>query len=129
MRLYQFATMGTALLFVFLFAQLVFTPIAFVEGLGLEATATTSILCRRAAMFMIGLAALLFGARRLQHSQARQTISFSTALVMTGLACMSSIELIRGTVNSSIWIAIVIETLSTVLFWISFFTNIKTKNS
>lgn len=126
MKLYKIATIGTSLLFVFLFAQLFFTPVAFVEGLGLEANLGTSILCRRASMFMIGLAILLFGAQRLEHSSARQTISFSTAITMTGLAALSSFEMVRGTVNNSIWIAIVIETISAVLFWIVFLKNIKT---
>jgi len=127
MRLYKIAAFGTSLLFVFLFAQLFFTPVAFVEGLGLEATLTTSVLCRRAAMFMLGLAALLFGVRKLAHSSIRQTICLSTAIIMTGLACLSSFEMVRGTVNNSIWIAIIIETISAVLFWITLFINWKTK--
>jgi hypothetical protein len=123
MNTYKIASIGTSILFVFLFAQLFFTPIAFVKDLGLEPTLTTSILCRRASMFMIGLAILLFGVRKLSHSQIRQTICLSTAITMTGLACLSSFEMIRGTVNNSIWVAIIIETISAILFWIVFFKN------
>jgi len=129
MKLYKIATIGTSLLFVFLFAQLFFTPVAFVEDLGLEPTLATSILCRRTSMFMLGLAILLFGVRKLEHSSIRQTICLSTAITMTGLACLSSFELIRGTVNNSMWVAIIIETLSATLFWITFFSNMKTKTS
>lgn len=127
MKPYKIATIGTSLLFVFLFAQLFFTPVSFVEGLGLEPTLTTSILCRRASMFMIGLAILLFGVRKLTHSSIRQTICLSTAITMTGLAALSSFEMIRGTVNNSIWIAIIIETISAILFWIVFFKNPRIK--
>lgn len=127
MKLYKIATIGTSLLFVYLFAELFFTPVAFVEDLGLEATLSTSILCRRAAMFMIGLAVLLFGVRKMVNSSIRQTICFSTAITMTGLACLSSFEMARGTVNSSIWVAIILETISAVLFWIVFFKNLRTK--
>lgn len=127
MNTYKIASIGTSILFVFLFAQLFFTPVSFVEGLGLEPTLTTTILCRRASMFMIGLAILLFGVRKLAHSSIRQTISLSTAITMTGLAALSSFEMIRGTVNNSIWVAIIIETLSATLFWIIFFKNPRIK--
>lgn len=80
MKLYKIAAIATSILFVFLFAQLFLTPVAFVEDLGLQATLATSILSRRASMFMIGLAVLLYGARKLQHSPARQTICLSAAL-------------------------------------------------
>lgn len=129
MKLYKIATIGTSLLFVFLFVQLFFTPVAFVEDLGLEATLSTSILCRRASMFMLGLAVLLFGVRKLEHSSVRQTISLSTSITMTGLAALSSFEMLRGTVNNSIWVAIVIETISAVLFWVVFFKNLRTKTN
>ena len=129
MKLYKIATIGTSLLFVFLFAQLFFTPVAFVEDLGLEATLSTSILCRRAAMFMLGLAVLLLGARKLEHSSVRQTISLSTAITMTGLACLSSYEMVRATVNSSIWVAIILETISAVLFWMVLFKNLSAKTN
>jgi hypothetical protein len=127
MKLYKIATIGTSLLFVFLFAQLFFTPVAFVEDTGVQATIATSILCRRTSIFMLGLALMLFGVRKLTHSSIRQTICISTAITMTGLACLSSFELIRGTVNNSMWTAIIIETISAFLFWIVFFKNMKAK--
>jgi uncharacterized membrane protein len=128
-NLYKITCIATSVLFVFLFAQLFFTPLAFVEDLGLQATLATSILARRASMFMIGLAVLLFGARKLQHSPARQTICLSAAITLTGLACLSTFEMFRGTVNDSIWVAIIIETICSVLFWIVFFKNLKTSTN
>lgn len=127
MKLYKITCIGTSLLFQFLFIQLFLTPVSFVESLGLQSSIATSVLCRRASIFMLGLAILLFCARKLPHSSIRQSICLSTGITMTGLACLSSFELMRGTVNHSMWTAIIIETLSATLFWITFFKNLKTK--
>jgi len=125
MKLYQITCIGTSLLFVFLFIQLFMTPVSFVENLGLQSSVATSVLCRRASIFMLGLSVLLFFARKLPHSSIRQSICLSTGITMTGLACLSSFELLRGTVNNSMWTAIILETLSATLFWITFFRNTK----
>jgi hypothetical protein len=65
----------------------------------------------------------------LPHSSVRQSICLSTGITMTGLACLSSFELIRGTVNHSMWTAIIIETSSAILFWITFFKYLKRKTA
>jgi len=129
LKLYKIASIGTSVLFVFLFAQLFFSPVAFVEDTGGQVTIATSILCRRTSMFMLGLAVLLFCARKLPHSSIRQSICLSTGITMTGLACLSSFELIRGTVNNSMWTAIIIESISAVLFWVVLFKNLQTKTA
>jgi hypothetical protein len=125
MKLYKITCTGTSLLFVFLFIQLFLSPVSFVENLGLQSNVGTSILCRRASIFMLGLSVLLFCARKLPHSSIRQSICLSTGIIMTGLACLSSFELLQGTVNNSMWTAIILETLSATLFWITFFRNTK----
>ena len=127
MKLYNIVSVGTSLLFIFLFAQLFFTPVAFVENMGLSFSVATSLLCRRASVFMLGLSVLLFSARKLPHSSARQTICLSTAITMTGLAFLSSFELIRGTVNHSMWTAIIFESISSILFWVVFLKNRQVK--
>jgi len=129
MKLYKITCICTSLLFVFLFIQLFFTPVSFVEDTGGQATIATSILCRRTSMFMLGLAVLLFCARKLPHSSIRQSICISTGITMTGLACLSSFELIRGTVNHSMWTAIILESLSAILFWIVLFKNLQTRTT
>jgi len=129
MKLYKITCMGTSLLFVFLFIQLFLTPVSFVESLGLPSSVATSVLCRRASIFMLGLSVLLFFARKLPHSSIRQSICLSTGITMVGLACLSSFELIRGTVNDSMWTAIIIESISAVLFWVVFFKNMRTKTN
>ncbi|HLP16049.1 MAG TPA: hypothetical protein VK470_07315 [Bacteroidota bacterium] len=125
MKLYNIVSVGTSLLFVFLFAQLFFTPVSFVEGIGLQSSTATTILCRRASMFMLGLSVLLFSVRRLPHSAMRQAICLSTGITMTGLAILSSTELMRGRVNDSMWTAIIIESILGILFWIVYFNNLK----
>lgn len=67
-------------------------------------------------MFMLGISVLMFGARDLPHSKARQIICMATGIIMFGLSCMGGYEFIREAVNSSIFIAIIIETI----LWISF---------
>jgi hypothetical protein len=76
---------------------------------------------------MMGISVLMFGSRNLPHSKARQIIFLATGIIMTGLACIGSYELIMNNVNSSILTAIFIETISGVSFIILFLINRKTK--
>ena len=128
MKLYSIATIGTSLLFLFLFIQLFFTPDAFVEDLGLQTSIPIPILGRRTAMFMLGFSVLLFGARKLIHSEARQWICLSTGITMFGLALLSTFEMIRQTVNNSIWTAIILETTSACLFFILYIKGLRNSN-
>jgi hypothetical protein len=48
---------------------------------------------------------------------------------MTGLACLSSFELMRGTVNNSMWVAIIIESISALLFRVVFVKNLRTNTN
>ena len=127
MNFFKIVSGLTSALFVYLFFQLFFRSDSFVSDIGLQPSETVSILCRRTSIFMLGLSLLLFSARKLPHSSARQFICFSTAITMIGLGCMGSFELIRGTVNSSMLTAITIETVLGTSFLILFFKNIKTK--
>jgi len=113
---YKIVSIATSVLFIYLFVQLLFTPSSFIEGLGLEASEAGCILARRASMFMLGISVLMFGTRNLPHSKARQVICMATGITMFGLSCMGSYEFIKGTVNSSILIAIICETV----LWVSF---------
>ena len=113
---YKIVSIATSVLFIYLFAQLLFTPSSFIEDLGLEASEAGCILARRASMFMLGISVLMFGARNLPHSEARQVICMATGITLFGLSCMGSYEFIKGTVNSSILIAIICETV----LWVSF---------
>lgn len=114
--LYKIISIATAVLFVYLFSQLFFGSDSFVKDLGLEPSITSLVLARRASMFMLGLAFLMFMSRNLPTSKARQIICLSTGITLFGLAFIGTFEFIKGNVNSSIIIAITIETI----LWISY---------
>jgi len=94
---YKILSIATSVLFVYLFSLLFFRSDSFVTDLGIEPSIASLVLARRAAMFMIGISVLLL-------------VSF------LGLSCMGTYELINGNVNSSIIVAIVIETI----LWVSY---------
>lgn len=111
MNFYKLICIANSVLFVFLSLQLLLTPVAFTSDMGLEPSVATSVLLRRAAMFMLGLAALTFCARGLQDRKARRCVCLSAAVTLLGLACMGTYEQFMGNVNESIFIAIGIESL------------------
>jgi len=113
---FKIISIATSLLFIYLFSQLFFMSDSFVKGLGMEPSIASLVLARRAAMFMLGVAVLMFASRNLPPSKVRQIICLSTGITFLGLSCMGTYEFINGHVNSSIFIAIVIETI----LWISF---------
>ncbi len=109
--LYKIVSVATSLLFLYLFVQLLFMPTSFIKDLGLQPSEAGCVLARRASMFMLGISVLMFGTRNLPHSKARQTICMATGITLFGLSCAGSYEYIKGTVNSSILIAIICETI------------------
>lgn len=106
----------TAVLFAYLFLTLLLNSENFLLDLGLQASEGAMILARRASMFMLGISVLMFNSINLPHSRARQNICLATGISMLGMSFMGIYELVRGSVNSSILVAIIIETL----LWISF---------
>lgn len=123
MKYYKILSILTSILFLFLSFQLLFTPEAFIKGVGVEPCLAAVIAARRTAMFMLGIVFLMFGARNLQPSKARQIICLAIAITMLGLASMGSFELIRGTVNASMYQAISIESIIGISFIILLIKN------
>ncbi len=121
MNLYKVVCIAASLLFVFLFLQLLFTSDSFVRNMGLEPSAATSVLAKRAAMFMLGLSVLLFSAKSLDNTNARLSICLSTGVTLIGLALAGVYEYFMGSVNSSIFTAITIETILGLSFLKIFF--------
>ena len=121
--LYKIVSVATSLLFIYLFVQLLFMPVSFIKDLGLQPSEAGSVLARRASMFMLGISVLMFGTRNLPHSKTRQTICTATGITLFGLSCVGSYEYIKGTVNSSILIAIICETILWVCFGIILLKN------
>jgi len=115
----------TAMIFTYLFLKLLLDSENFLNDLGLQSSEPALILTRRASMFMLGIAVLMLGSIKLPHSNARQIICLATGISMFGLSIMGSYELSKGTVNSSMWTAIIIETILWISFGIIFFTNRK----
>jgi hypothetical protein len=123
MNLFKIVSIITSVLFLYLSIQLLFMTDSFVTDLGLDPSVASLFLARRAAMFMLGVSVLMFASRNLQHSKARQIICLATGITLLGLSFMGSYEFIRGTVNTSIFIAISVETLLCGSFCIIFFKN------
>lgn len=121
--LYKIVSVATSILFIYLFVQLLFMPGSFIKDLGLQPSEAGSVLARRASMFMLGISVLMFGTRNLPHSKTRQIICMATGLTLFGLSCVGSYEYIKGTVNSSILIAIICETILWVCFGIILLKN------
>jgi len=67
----------------------------------------------------------MFGSIKLPHSKARQIICLATGISMFGLSILGSYELAKETVNSSMWTAIIIETILWISFGIIFIQNRK----
>ena len=122
---YKMLSGFSGILFVYLFLTLLFNSRTFLIDLGLQSNESAMVLARRASMFMLGIVVLMFGSIKLPHSKARQIICFSTAITMFGLSILGVYELVRGTVNSSILTAIIIETFLWMSFGYIFFTNRK----
>lgn len=119
----------TGVLFAYLFLTLFLNSRTFLIDLGLQPDEAAIILTRRASMFMLGISVLMIGSVNLPHSNARQIICLSTAISMLGLSIMGSYELAKGTVNSSILIAIIIETILWLSFGLLYIRNRKAKIS
>lgn len=116
MRLYyKIICITTSILFVYLFTHLFFFSDSFVKDLGLEPSITSLVLARRASVFMLGIAVLMFLSRDLLASKARQIICLSTGVTLFCLSSLGAFELIKGNINSSILVAITIESV----LWIS----------
>ncbi len=113
----------TAVIFVYLFLTLLLDSETFIIDLGLQSSEPALILARRASIFMLGISVLMIGSINLPNSKARQIICLATGITMFGLSCTGTYELIKGTVNSSMLTAIIIETTLWISFGIIFFTN------
>lgn len=123
---YKILTGFTGVLFVYLFFTLFLNTEPFLEGLGLQPNTAAVVLTQRASMFMLGIVVLMFGTMNLPHSKARQMICLATGISMLGLSILGSYELAKGTVNSSILTAIIIETILWISFIFVFVKNRKT---
>jgi len=122
---YKILTSFTAILCCYLFFLLCLFPQSFLSDLGIEASEAAYFISRRAGMLMLGISVLLFFARNVPHSQARQAIALSISVTMFGLIIAGSYEFLRGYVNSAIFGPIVIESILAASFFYIWFSNHK----
>ena len=102
-----------------------FDPNAFIEDVGLMPDIASLVIIRRAAIFMFGIVVLLLGSLRLKPGKELRAISLSIAATLLGLATMGIYEFIKGTVNSSIIQAVVIESILGISYLTVFIANRK----
>lgn len=118
-RLYRITCYVLALLFLGLFIQFMFFPQMLFDDLALSMDTAALVLLRRACMFILGFCVLAFGARRLSHSAARQTICLANAVMLLGLALSGGYAFWQGSVSSNIMISMLVETsLGLSFLWI-----------
>lgn len=109
--LFKITSIATAVLFIFLFFQTFVTSETFIREMGLMPDSTSIILIRRASLFMLGLAVLMFLSRNLSVSKARIYLSISMSVIFFSLAINGSSGYVYGNYNSSIFIAVFIESI------------------
>lgn len=123
MNIFKISCIFTAVLCFYLFTMLFFTPQSFFADLGIEGTESAYFVARRAGMLMLGVSVLMFFARNVPPSQARQAISLSICATMLGLAFAGTYEFTRGFLGNDILIAIVLELILFVTFLYHWFSN------
>ena len=117
--LFKIMSIASTIIFIYLFVQFLFNTETFIKDLGLMPGATSVILMKRASMFVLGFASILFLSRNLPVSKARSYISLSMIVIFFGLAANGIHGYISKTYNPSIFIAVAIESILGIGFVIS----------
>jgi len=123
MKLFKILSTLTSLLCLYLFYLLFFSAESFFNDLGIEGTEATYFISRRAAILMLGISVLMFFARNIPNSIARQAISLSIIVTMFGLALNGMYELNREFVSNDIIGAIVIELILSISFFYAYYSD------
>ena len=113
---YYRLSVATAILFLFLAITWMFAPTQLLSGWGLEFTTTVGLLSRRAAAFYLGIAVILFMARKAELSTARTAIIYGMITACLPLAFLGVYELIVGHATSGILAAVFTEVVLSLLF-------------
>lgn len=115
-RTYKQVSIFASVLCLTLFAVLMLCPAVIYWLFNVDGNATADFIGRRASILFFGLAMLTFLGRNDANTAARQTIATSLFIIMAGLACLGTIELLRGAVGSGILIAVLGEVLFASLY-------------
>ncbi|MCF6233039.1 MAG: hypothetical protein L3J36_08075 [Rhodobacteraceae bacterium] len=104
-------------LFLLLGATLVFLPEMVYWLFGLPQNELGDFLAKRAAMLFLGFSVLCFLSRNTQSTDVRRIVSAAVWVSMGGMALIGAYEFLRGYAGIGIWMAIMIETVTSVLFF------------
>jgi hypothetical protein len=115
-RLYNIASIITAVLFMLLFAQIFFTIESFLASLGLEASVEAKVLLKRAGVLMLGLSTLMLFVRKVKEPQLRINISLANCIIFLGMSILGTYELLLGNVSKGMLLPIIIEFVLFLLF-------------
>lgn len=95
-RLFTCLSLLTGLLYLWLFYQLLFTPVEMLKSFGLTAEPHAIYLAKRISVLMLGFAVLLLLGLRLKPSAARAVIAAAVAINMAGFALNSFLGAANG---------------------------------
>ena len=99
-----------------LFVILLLIPASYMATYGVNATGSAIFMGRRASPLMLGLAVLLFYARDLRMSPAREAIRTAVIVIFAGIALTGILEFMLGNANGTILIAAFAELLVAAVF-------------
>ncbi len=123
MKKFKILSIFTSVLCFYLFCILFFFPQSFFTDMGIEGNETAYFLARRASMLMLGISVLMFFARSIPHSQARQAISLGICVTMSGFAMTGTYEFMRGFIGNNILPAIIVESSLSISFFYIWLSN------
>jgi hypothetical protein len=95
---------------------LFFAPRTFLGGLGLDLTASTDFLCRRASVLLLALAVLSLAGRNAASGAARQALALALFVATAVMAVLGVAEYVRGATTVGIFKAVAVEVALAVCF-------------
>jgi O-antigen/teichoic acid export membrane protein len=125
---FRSVSLAASVLYIALFACLLFTPGLVYLLFGIERHLTADLLARRAAMLFLGLAVLSYLGRNAPSSGLRRAVSIAMATAMAGLMCSGMYEYFSGTAGIGIWSAIGGEAVFLGLYLLVLYRDISSPN-
>jgi hypothetical protein len=123
MKFFKWTSLVNGLLFIYLTLLLLFQPEAFLADLNLQSSATSLLILKRAAMFMLGVSIISFLASNSKDAQSRKAISLGFTAMLLGLSATGINALSTGIVSNSIITSIIIEAILGLCFLFCFIKN------
>ncbi|WP_298262135.1 hypothetical protein [uncultured Litoreibacter sp.] len=99
-------------LFAVLSGILLFLPEVIFWLFGIEGSASSEFMMRRAAILFMSLSVLAFVTSETENDEMRQVVSLTFAVALLGMAAMGLFELLRGDAGLGILLAVVVEVIA-----------------